>query len=146
MTIAEMNLDYELDCELFEEDADSEVLEQFHDPFLIEEICNLAKKCLEKYFDGKFSYDGNQINLKDLDNPKFIDLMIKSNIISAVDRAYDIIKKNEFCSTEEGGKTIAEDVVYIVNLIHKIQKSVPQDFVGGVLLIHLNLVEGLNLD
>ena len=156
MPIAELScdFDYDVDCDFCEEidDADTSCeniqhsVESEHDPFLIEKVRELAKKCLERYFEGKSRYDGSKINLNTLSDSLFVELMIKTDISNAVDKAYKIIEKNDFCCCEDNGKTLPEDITYVVSLIHKIQKIVPQDFVGGTLLIHLNLIEGLSLD
>lgn len=150
MSIAELNcdIDYELDCEIYDEEFEGNEADcaQFQDPFLLQRIYDLAKKCLNKYFEGKFCYDGTKLDSKHLDDSKFVDLIVKTNIITAVDKAYSMIERNNFCASVDNGKTMPEDVTYIVSLIHKIQRVVPQDFVGGTLLIHLNLIEGLSFD
>jgi hypothetical protein len=135
-----MNCDLEcdLDLDFYEEIEEGNTL--FSD-FELEEIKNLSKKCIKKYFQDKISFSGNQIDSKLILKHKYIDLVMKTNIITAVDLAYSLIKKNEFNSNFID--IVNDDVRYVVGLIHQIQKTIPQEFVGGILLMHLELIEGI---
>lgn len=135
------DLDYGLDCDFYEETETETTSESFVDSFEVEEIRNLSKKCIEKYFQDKISFDGNKISSKTFLRNEYIDLVVKTDIISAVDLAYNLIKKNEL--NPNLTDIVNDDVKYVVGLIHQIQKIMPQEFVGGILLMHLELIEGI---
>jgi len=77
----------------------------------------------------------------------FTDFVSKTSLIECVNIAYKLINNNNYCdSVDDSQSSIPEDVQFVVGLIHRVQKVVSQDFVGGVLVLHLIFVEGLKCD
>lgn len=110
-----------------------------------EEIKPLIISTIKNYFKNKKSHTGSNIQQSLFDLPYYVDIVLKTTVSDGVLKAYKIIEENNFLDSTCEGKDTAEDIRYIVNLIKEIQKFVPQEFVGGMLLLHLELVEGLQI-
>ena len=108
-----------------------------------DEIKPIIVQSIKKYFKEKKLYNGKQIHQSLFDLPYYSDIVLKTSVSEGVVKAYKLIEENNFLNSNSDGKDIAEDIRYIVNLIKDIQKFVPQEFVGGMLLLHLELIEGL---
>lgn len=79
----------------------------------------------------------------DIFSPKYIDMCISTNICDAVDKAY---KAMEICGkfdTASSDHTIAEDIRFVIKTLAQIKKFVPQEYSAGILLMHLEIIEGV---
>jgi hypothetical protein len=130
------------DCET--KDQDQEFQQEKFSSF-IEEIKPIVRKAMSNYFDDKKLHNGNPIDPNIFESSYYTNLLISTNIIDGVKNAYKIIEDNQFLQSEEFSGPIEQDVIYIINLIRQIHKRVPQDFVGGMILMHLELIEGLEV-
>lgn len=84
----------------------------------------------------------DSVNLLD---KRYIDFCIESNICDAVDAAYDAMRARGIMQSSCGDGTIGEDVRFVVRLLRDIRlKCVPQEFSAGMLLMHLEILEGLS--
>jgi hypothetical protein len=104
-----------------------------------EEIENIARLHIKNYFEGKVIPD------VDIFSPKYIDLCVAMDICRAVDKAYVAMEKCGKFDTSSSEHLIAQDIRYVIKTLGEIRKKVPQDFAAGILLMHLELVEGVNL-
>lgn len=110
----------------------------------IEEVKPIINRAMNNYFRDKKLHNGKSIDSSIFELPHYINLVMNTNIIDGVKNAYKIIEDNQFICFDESGP-IEKDVVYLINLIRQIHKRVPQDFVGGIILMHLELIEGLEV-
>lgn len=109
-------------------------------------IFEYANIVINNYFIGRTMYNGNQISSSLLNLPYYSKLVCESDICKSVDKCYEIIRENNFKKSKEssmGG--LAEDVNYIVSLIKSMKRTVPREFIGGILLMHLEIIEGLEI-
>lgn len=105
-----------------------------------EEIENIARLHIKNYFENKAIPDG-----VDIFSPKYIDICVTMDICRAVDKAYAAMEKCGKFDTSSSEHLIAQDIRYVIKTLGEIRKKVPQDFAAGILLMHLELVEGVNL-
>lgn len=104
---------------------------------------NSVKSEIRRYF-GRQDCDEETMSYL---TENFADFVSKTNLIDSVNIAYKLIGINNYCdSTDDSQSSIPEDVRFVVNLIHRVQKIVSQDFVGGILVLHLIFIEGLKCD
>ena len=86
--------------------------------------------------------DKNIFN-EELISPKYIDLCIDTNICDGVDKAYLAMEKSGKFDTNSSEHMISEDIRFVIKTLNNIKKFVPQEFSAGVLLMHLEFVEGI---
>lgn len=81
----------------------------------------------------------------DVTEQKYVDMCVQSNICDAVDMAYESLRRKGILQAACGDGTIGEDVRFVVRLLKEIRlKCIPQEFSAGVMLMHLEIVEGLS--
>lgn len=129
-----MNLVLELD------DYDLEEFDFMHEN---EGFCESSVQInIRRYFE-KQDLDSQKI---DFIVKKFYDFVLSTSLIQAVSISYKMIQDNNYCDLSEGSNSIPEDIRFVIGLIHKVQKVVSQEFVGGILVLHLIFIEGLKCD
>jgi len=77
--------------------------------------------------------------------PKYIDLCIKTDICMGVNAAYKAMKKSGKFEVSSSEHSISEDIRYVIKTLGQIKKFVPQEFSAGILLMHLEFIEGIEL-
>lgn len=79
----------------------------------------------------------------DLGDPKWVDLCIRTGICEAVDMAYAAMAKTGKYMTND--KCFDHDILLVISILRRIRRScVPQEFSAGILLMHLEFLEGLS--
>jgi hypothetical protein len=79
----------------------------------------------------------------DITSQKYIDLCIDTNMCDASDRAYSALAESgRFQDSDD--HSISEDIRFVIAILAKMKRHVPQEFSAGMLLMHLELVEGLS--
>jgi hypothetical protein len=109
------------------------------------EIEPIIKQCIKNYFFDKNLKDGRKISNEILELPYYLSLLVNTTVSDGVNKAYNIMEDNSFLVSESDQNNIAEDVRYMINLIKKVQRHIPQEFVGGMILMHLELIEGMEI-
>lgn len=117
------------DCD--QTNAESKYLASF-----LSEIEPIVKQCIKNYFSDKCLKDGRKITNEILELPYYFSLLVNTTVSDGVNRAYGIMEDNSFLLSESDQNNIAEDVRYMINLIKRIQRHIPQEFVGGMVLMH----------
>jgi len=80
----------------------------------------------------------------DLHDKRYIDMCLNTTISDAAPAAYKAMKANGRMQASCGDGTIGEDVRFVIGLLKGIRyKCVPQELSAGMLLMHLEIVEGL---
>lgn len=78
-----------------------------------------------------------------LTSSRYIDLCINTNICDGADMAYRALEKSGRFSSTSSDHSISEDIRFVIRLLSQMKRHVPQEFSAGVLLMHLELVEGI---
>ena len=131
----------DFDCEI----EDFDYLESQNDiNSFFSEISPIIKKCINNYFFEKNLYDGSKIDKEILELPYYTELLLNTNMLDGVSKAYKMIDEYDFLE-ENSTDSISPEIRYMIKLIEKVQKYVPQEFVGGMILMHLELIEGMEI-
>lgn len=124
---------------------DNEIVESEIGVF-INELKPVIIKCVKNYFSNKIASDGSFVDESLIEMPYYLDLLFRTTLSDGVIKAYKIMEDNGFSACDDDSDNIiADDIKYMINLISGIQKFVPQEFVGGVILMHLELIEGFEV-
>ena len=92
---------------------------------------DLVIKHLTNYFKDKTLHIGGAIPQQFLTSSKRISMVLNYTICTGVDHAFDLIGHH--------------DTERVLSILQNIAKSgVPKELAGGVLCLHLELVEGVN--
>lgn len=80
----------------------------------------------------------------DITSPRYVNLCITTGICEAADEAYRAMSEaGRFRSSTEDG-TVGEDVMLVIRILRGIRrKCVPQEISAGIMLMHLEILEGL---
>lgn len=127
--------------------CDFEVEEQIENETPISEnYCDRREleRIVQIYIINYFNEKG-MANNRDLISPKYIDLCIKTDICSGVDQAYKAIEKSGKFETSSSEHSISEDIRFVIKTLGQIKNFVPQEFSAGLLLMHLEFIEGISL-
>lgn len=118
--------------------------ESFFGDFL-PDVQATIRDLIGRYFDGKEMYCGGEIPKSVLHAEEYVSLVLNTDVISGMDIVYDAIARSGQYQTEsEHG--VSEDVKHVIDLIHEIKKfGVPKPFITGILLMHLELCEGMSI-
>ena len=130
--------------DICEDDFDQEELLGNNMSNFFEEIRHIIIKTIKNYFSNKKLYNGKDIDLSWFDLPYYSELIISTTVSEGVLKAYKIIEENNF-SEIDFDNDIASDIKYLIRTIKNIQKYVPQEFIGGMILLHLELIEGFEI-
>jgi len=130
--------------DICEDDFDQEELLENNISNFFEEIRPIIIKTIKNYFSNKKLYNGKDIDLSWFDLPYYSELIISTTVSEGVLKAYKIIEENNFPEIDSDND-VASDIKYLIKTIKNIQKYVPQEFVGGMILLHLELIEGFEI-
>jgi hypothetical protein len=122
----------------FEDENPSSESEQIAKEFR-QNANSLVTHHLTNYFKDKMLHTGGSIPSQFLNSQKRISMVLNYNICTGVDHAHERL---EF---SEGRINDDENSELIVTVLHEIAKNgVPKEFAGGMLCLHLELVEGID--
>jgi DNA-binding transcriptional regulator YhcF (GntR family) len=140
--VVDDDFEYDIDSEnnLEQENSESRFVSSFY-----KEIEPIIKKCIKNYFADKKLNNGRNIPLSILELPHYTDLIVKTTVSDGVNKAYEIMEDNGFVLSKQSNLITDDEIKYMVKLIEKISKWVPQEFVGGMILMHIELVEGMEV-
>jgi hypothetical protein len=80
----------------------------------------------------------------DILSRRYLDMCLESDTCGAVDAAYRSMKAQNRFQGSCGDGTMGEDVRLVIRLLKGIRaKCVPQEFSPGILLMHLEILEGI---
>lgn len=80
----------------------------------------------------------------DIFSRRYLDLCLESDTCGAVDAAYRAMGAMGVFQESCGDGTMGKDVQIVIGILKEIrQKCVPQEFSPGILLMHLEILEGL---
>jgi hypothetical protein len=97
-----------------------------------------AARYIENYFRDKAVPEG-----VDLFSPKYINMCIAMDICRAADMAYEAIARCGLMGEDLGDNAIEPDVKLVIGILRRMKPLVPQEFSAGMLLMHLEILEGV---
>ena len=104
----------------------------------------LAKQYIYQFFQDKRLFCGGKIPYKLLLEDNNISIVLDYDIINSVKRAYNSLKDHSVSSESLG--EVTGDIRLVSGILADLAKSnVPQQFAGGMMLLYLKLVEGINI-
>lgn len=133
-------LDLDLSSEFIEDGFDD-----IDDEYGLEKVYEYIKFILNNYFLGKEMYNGEIVDSRILNLEYYTNLIFNTNVCDGIDKSYEIMAENNFKVGEGTASGIPEDVRYVINALKGMKRIVPQEFLGGVLLMQLELIEGLEI-
>lgn len=124
----------------FEDVEDVDFLEE--EEFCLDktELQSIVSRYIERYFSDKQVPCGT-----DVLSPEYIDMVMNTDICAGVDRAYEAMQACGKFDTSSSEHTIGEDIRFVIKTLSQIKRVAPQEYSGGMLLMHLDLLEGVRL-
>lgn len=102
------------------------------------EMRDFAKFYIKRYF--------SEIPEEVVLDSKYVDLCLRTDISSGMKRAYDSMKNSgRFKDDPDVVHPIEKDVKYVIKTLGLMSKKVPQELSAGMLLMHLEIIEGIEL-
>jgi len=143
-------IDMEDGCQLEEPPAEQEETcpeildETFFGDFLLD-IQATIRDLIDRFFVGREMYCGGEIPKSVLHADEYVSLVLNTDVINGMDIVYDAIARSGQYQTEfEHG--VSDDVKHVIDLIHEIKGfGVPKPFITGILLMYLELCEGMSV-
>lgn len=103
------------------------------------EMRRIATGFILRYFAGK------DVPQDAITEDRYLDMVVDTNICDGVDRAYEAMARSGKFRSSEDEHVIGEDIRYVIKTLRQIRRVVPAEFAAGVLLMHLEFVEGVKL-
>lgn len=100
----------------------------------------IASRFILRYFDDKPVPDG-----VDLLQDRYLGLVLDTSICCGVDKAYAVMGLSGRFESTASEHLVDEDIRYVIKTLSQIRKRVPAEFAAGVLLMHLEILEGMPL-
>lgn len=144
MSIDFCDTDFDDDIDLSELDPDVErELVSFATGFL-GELKYIAKKYIIDFFEGETFHQGGKIPSSLLLKDTHVSMVINYDIVKGVNRAYQYLGAHDL--PPSSANEVAEDIKLVLAILNKLcAASVPQQFAGGMVLLYLKLVEGVEI-
>lgn len=77
---------------------------------------------------------------------RYIDLCLSTDVLSGTERAYRAMEGHDrFIDSEESAHSVSKDVRFVVKVLDRMSRFVPQELSMGMLLSHLEIIEGLTI-
>jgi len=123
-----------------------EVLDLRSCPF-IEDIKDLAKKCITNFFLERDHYNGGEISLTEITHEKNLFVLIDATISSAIRVAYDGMKNAHWIDKTPPQEGVpGGDVRLLLSILNECSNlGVPKYFAGGIALLCLQYCEGVEI-
>lgn len=132
----------------FDFDFDDREEEEHEIITLMNKIDDHAKKCITDFFEGKQWYCGGEIPNKELFAKNKINFIEQVELADAITLFHEQICLSLRISEEEYDNTIKHDSSNKILKIMKdcAERGIAQSRAGGMLLLHLDIIDGFNLD
>lgn len=75
---------------------------------------------------------------------RYVDLCLNTDVLSGTERAYGAMEGHEkFMDSVDNAHSVSKDVRFVVKVLDRMSRLVPQELSMGMLLAHLEIIEGL---
>lgn len=128
-----------------------EIDEELEDSFVEEtvsqeELEKIVVNYISRYFSDKVLNFNLHFSPNIIFSPKYINLVSRTNICDGVDMAYKSMEHSGKFSSDASDHLISQDIRYVIKTLETIKKyGIPQEYAAGILLMHLELIEGIKL-
>jgi hypothetical protein len=83
----------------------------------------------------------------DITDPKYVEMCMELSICDAVDMAYSAMRCCGAFQEACGDGTMGRDVEFVIKILKGIRsRCVPQEFSAGILIMHLEILEGFSFE
>lgn len=107
-------------------------------------VQNAVKDYLDAFFFNKDMHCGGPINARVLHSSNWVSTVMNTDSESGMGRAYAAMEREGFKQTMTNGDT--EDIWFMLGLLKECAKlGIPKCFRPGILLVHLELCEGISV-
>ena len=130
----------DLDDDGFYEDVDKINEESVFFGNFADDLHKLAVKYIQSYFKNKELFCGGPISEKSILTPKYITKVLNTSFSNAIAAAYESL---EFWDGLDWISDKDADIEFMIELIHNVEREIPRPFVGGILLMHLEFIYGV---
>src|SRR3990167_11144870 len=114
----------------------------------VPDLVALAEQYVDSWFANKITHDKKLITCEELHDPRRISMVLNTDICTAVDKAYkELEKKIDPIEIERSHRFgfITEDIKFVQDTFLQMSRmTVPKEFAGGILLMHLEFCCGFN--
>jgi hypothetical protein len=108
------------------------------------EVKYIAKQYILSFFKDKCFCYGGSIPYSLLVSEQSLSLVINYNIINSVAKAYDSLRNHDLPLND--AKDLSEDIKLVLKVLNDLASSnIPQQFAGGMMLLYLKFVEGVQI-
>jgi hypothetical protein len=126
----------------FSQEQDKELLD-FATNFFGDLKC-LINQYLQQFFKDKDFHCGGKISKAILNTDRNISIVANYDIINGVQKAYSSLEKHPLSSESLG--EVTGDIRLVSSILQELARSsVPQQFAGGMMLLYLELIMGIDI-
>lgn len=125
-------------------DYDDDFLFEEQNDKIFEVLKIIAKKYMVSFFSDKDSFLGGKIKDDVLLDENNLNMVLNYDIITSVNIAYSSLKEYDIADTFLG--EVPGDVRLVNGILQILSSSkIPQQFAGGMMLIYLKLIKGIEI-
>ena len=119
--------------------------ESFFGDFL-EDITSLVRDYIVQFFQDKEMYCGGPVPRHMMLSDAYISLVMNTRIDKGVGLVYDAMENSGQYLGEAAAGDIPDDIRKVLQVLHECeQKGIPKPFATGILVMYMELVEGLEV-
>lgn len=114
-----------------------------------DDVRGVVRGYIERFFKNKMLHCGGKIPNSLLFSERRISIVLNYDIIKGVDRAYASLahlRTIEDVKTAKENGEVTSDIKLVNETLYLLSRSsVPQEFAGGMMLLYLEFVEGIDI-
>lgn len=134
--------DFDDECSAYTPEQEKELI-NFASGFFCD-LNYLVKQYIEYFFKDKNFFCGGKIPKNILNTERNIYMVVNYDIIKSVQRAYSSLKDHEI--SKECLGEVTGDIRMVSSILEDLSRSnIPQQFAGGMMLLYLELVIGVDI-
>ena len=76
-------------------------------------------------------------------DPKYLEMCISTDVCSGMKMAYSAMERSGKFDEGDSSHQVERDIRWVVNTLRNMSRFVPKEFSMGVLLMHLEIIEGV---
>jgi hypothetical protein len=115
--------------------------------YMIAECLSEAEMRIYANFYIKLYFSSYGIPESSFSDPKYADICLNTDICSGMHKAYKAMSySDKFRESSDSTHPIEKDVRFVIKTLARMSKIVPQELSAGMLLVHLEILEGLSFN
>jgi hypothetical protein len=108
------------------------------------ELKYIAKQCISSFFQDRDFHCGGKIPCSLLSKDDHVLTVINYDIINSLNTAYEALKNHEL--PQNCVNDMPEDIKLVLKILDELAiNNVPQQFAGGMMILYLKLIEGIEI-